>query len=141
MMDILQWGLNLLLIGGAAWFWLEQKKRTTNKVTSVSDERLDHLESRITKLEVELQKFQASFDEQLKQVEVLCEQANRALKNSRVGFGSFPLTQEESELKEAMYLTSEVDSIPSIAHLENTKIRLQKESSVDLKTLLKGQLA
>ena len=141
MMDILQWGLNLFLIGGAAWFWLEQKKHITKTVMPVSNERLDHLESRIMQLEVEVQKFQESFQEQLKQVEVLCEQANRALKNSRVGFGRFPLTQEESELKEAMYLTSEVDSIPSIAHLENTKIRLQKESSLDLKTLLKGQLA
>jgi hypothetical protein len=141
MMDILQWGLNLLFIGGAVWFWLDQKKLTTKRLGSSPEERIQQLEARIVQLESELQKFQDSFGDQIKQIESLCEQANRALKNSRLGFGSFPLTQEESELKEAMYLTSEVESIPSITHLENTKLRLQKESSVDLKTLLKGQLA
>ncbi len=141
MIEILQWSLNLVIIGSLIWLWLERKKSIQDNSDTKLNEAIGQLEIRVINWQTEFQKYEEVFQEKLKAMEVICEQANRILKSSIATLGSFPLTQEESELKEAMNQLIEKDQIPSIAHLENTKLRIQKESSIDLKTLLRGQLA
>lgn len=141
MIEILQWSLNLVIIGSLIWLWLERKKSIQDNSDTKLNEAIGQLEIRVINWQTEFQKYEEIFQEKLKAMEVICEQANRTLKSSRATLGSFPLTQEESELKEAMNQIIEKDQIPSIAHLENTKLRIQKETSIDLKTLLRGQLA
>ncbi|MFM8315606.1 MAG: hypothetical protein ACKOA8_15095 [Deltaproteobacteria bacterium] len=141
MMDILQWGLNLTFIGCLVVVLI--KMRTNYQPQSYLSflARIDKLESRVNQTEEDLRKIQDSLEEKIRTLDAIIEQVNRLLKNSRAGLGSFPLTLEESELKEAIYFGAEKDYIPSVSELENTKLRLQKESSVDLKTILKGQLS
>lgn len=140
-MDILQWGLNLSFIG-CFFVVLIKVKRNYQPQSYVSFlARLDKLESRVNQTEEELRNLQESLEEKIKTLDGIIEQVNRLLKHSRAGLGSFPLTLEESELKEALYFGAEKDYLPSVSELENTKLRLQKESSVDLKTILKGQLS
>ncbi len=141
MMDIAQWSLNLAFVGAFIFFGWVQKRSSTKTADRDFKELVRQLESRIQQLETELHKFHDAFQEKIKEVDCVVEQANRLLKSSRAIGGGFPLTQEESELKEAIYFSSEKEEIPSVAYLENTKIRLQKESNLDLKTLLKGQLS
>jgi hypothetical protein len=140
MMDILHWGLNILCLAGV--IWLVTKRPGDNSQALLADLRhmIQMLESRLSQAESDLQGIRSSLEDKMNALENVCEQANRLLKNQRLSLGSFPVTQEESELKEALYLDSAKDPIPCVAELENTKLRLQKESSLDLKTLLKGQL-
>ncbi|MFM8314558.1 MAG: hypothetical protein ACKOA8_09760 [Deltaproteobacteria bacterium] len=138
---ILQWGINLVLVGGFLGMWFETKKRTQRSSDVQLKDTLQKLESRLTQMETELEKFQHLFDEKTKALDSVFEQFNKILRNNKMMASNFPLTQEESELKEALYVALQKDEIPSVAQFETTKIRLQKESSLDLKTLLKGQLA
>jgi len=142
MMDIVQWGINIAMIAGVAFLWVKSRESANQKSNQQFSESLSKLEARIQSLETELNKQRDSFQEQLKEVEAIVEQANKVLKSIRHVGLQFPMTQEESELKETLYsATASTDEIPSVASLENTKIRLQKESQLDLKTLLRGQLS
>jgi len=140
MSEILLWTSNVVLTAGGVWIWLETRKQSKNAPVLPHSVNNEHFESQIAAFESRLQKLEQIFEEKSKIMDVMYEQLNRALKNQKLSF-SYPLTQEESELKEAMYLGIEKDEIPSVRQFESTKLRLQKESSLDLRTLLKGQLS
>lgn len=142
MMNFVQWGINLSLFVGGIILWLRFRSSTSQNAKEPVADSLTALQTRVQQLESELSKYRESFQEQLKEVESIVEQVNKALKNIRHVGGQFPMTQEESELKETLYhAPSESIQIPSVASLESTKIRLQSESHLDLKTLLRGQLS
>ena len=141
MMDLIQWALNFMFIG-CLFALMLRLKGTYQKGSYLSlSTRIEKLESRLLQLESELQTVHATVSEKMKLVDTVLEQSNRLLKNSRAGLSHFPLTVEESELKEALSFDASLSPIPSVSELEHTKIRLQKESFLDLKTLLKGQLS
>lgn len=147
MMETIQWFFNLAFVGIAVFVWWKNKKVNvlSNHKQVVEPypkaETVQQLEIRIAQLENQLQNFQEIFQHRIKEVELVLEQTNKALKSVKSAGGPFPLTQEESELKETLYFNAEKEEIPSVAFLESTKIRLQRESNLDLKTLLRGQLS
>ena len=141
MNTVVQWMLNLAMLGGLVWFWFEHRKVARSRSHSDLQQNLEKLVLRIGSLETELESYRQKFEEKTKMLDSVCEQLNRALKNQKLSYSAFPLTAEESDLKEAMYLGFEKDDIPSVVQFESTKMRLKTESSLDLKTLLKGQLS
>lgn len=58
---ILQWGINLVLVGGFLGMWFETKKRTQRSSDVQLKDTLQKLESRLTQMEIELEKFQHLF--------------------------------------------------------------------------------
>jgi uncharacterized coiled-coil protein SlyX len=127
-------------MAGGVWIWWENRKQSKIAPVLSNSVNIEHFESQIAAFESRLQKLEHVLEEKSKTMEAMCEQVTRTLKNQKLSF-SYPLTQEESEIKEAMYLGIEKDEIPSVRQFESTKLRLQKESSLDLRTLLKGQLS
>lgn len=141
-MGIVLFGIiNVLTLGSLGWFWFEFKKLKTQSDHSILQPTIDALQSRLLTLEKDMQLLNEQYEEKLKMVESIAEQLSRALKNQKFMGANFPMTQEESDLKEAMYLGPEKNEIPSVVQFESTKFRLQNEASIDLKTLLKGQLS
>lgn len=138
---IVQWMLNVLVLGGVTWLWYESKKLRASNLDSGLRETLTSLESRIGVLETEFETLRQQLEDKNKILDAVSEQLQRALKNQKLTGLGYPITQEESDLKEAIYLGVEKDEIPSVVQFQSTKLRLQNENSLDLKTLLKGQLS
>ena len=108
---VVQWMLNIVMLGGLVWFWFENRKSVRSSSNSELQQNLEKLVLRITSLEVELESYRQQFEEKAKMLDSVCEQLNRALKNQKLSYSAFPLTAEESDLKEAMYLGFEKDEI------------------------------
>ena len=117
--------------------WLGSLKKHSSLATQeISPSTL--LQEKSAEWELEIQKYREKFEESLKTLHGICEQANRILRQNK------PLislhSREENELKEAS-LEKPSQKIPSLEQIENTKIRLKSDIPIDLKTLLKDQLA
>lgn len=149
MMEVIQWCFNLGMLGYVMWNIYERLTSGSTGDRSQFNEMKENLlrmEARLTEWEKEFKNSQAQFVEKLKSIDTICEQANRILKSTGTLQGSFPPSQEETELKEAMHLGSpqinpSEHQIPSLRLLDGTKKRLQKETELDLRTLLTHQLA
>ena len=141
MMEVLQWCINVGFLGYLVWTWWGKDSNPELGNEAQNQEYLAQLERRIVEWETEFRKTQSLFEDKLKSIDTICEQANRILKSGRATQASFPPSLEEFELKEAMNNPNGLNEIPSLGFLANTKKRLQRESELDLKTLLKGQLA
>lgn len=138
---VLQWALNIIFVGGIFWLWYQFEKIKTRNPNSAYQQSLSAFESRMAFLEAEIETLRQKLDEKNKILDSVSDQLQRAVKNQKLAGMGFPITQEETDLKEAMYLGVERDVIPSVVQFESTKLRLQNETCLDLKTLLKGQLS
>ena len=138
---VLQWALNIIFVGGIFWLWYQFEKIKTRNTNSAYQQSLSAFESRLAFLESEVETLRQKIDEKNKILDSVSDQLQRAVKNQKLAGLGFPITQEETDLKEAMYLGVERDVIPSVVQFESTKLRLQNETCLDLKTLLKGQLS
>jgi len=89
--------------------------------------------------EKSLSRYRAQCDDSLKRLHQICDQASRILQQNK---GTSTLhSKEESELREVADAKSASHKIPSLEQIENTRARLKKDIPIDLKTLLKDQLA
>lgn len=138
---VLQWAMNIIFMGGILWLLYQFEKNKTKNLNSAHQQSLSSFESRLALLEAELETLRQKLDEKNKILDSVADQLQRAVKNQKLAGMGFPTTQEETDLKEAMYLGVDRDIIPSVAQFESTKLRLQNETCLDLKTLLKGQLS
>jgi hypothetical protein len=93
----------------------------------------------VNEWETMMQEYRDRCDDSLKRLHHICEQANRILQQNKSA-PAIP-SREENELKEVLSVKPAVQKIPSLEQIENTRIRLKKDIPLDLKTLLKDQLA
>jgi len=158
---VLQMLVNLVLISGLVWVWNERN----NQVSPAPDPELSSLklalERRVIQAEEEIRKHGERAQEQIRHLSRIAEEASRLLKKAQTPAYNFAPSVEECELKAALTVDSGMEglrhlnheetvaspheqsgkSIPTLAQLERTRQRLKSDISVDLRTLLKDQLA
>ena len=140
MMELLQWCINVAFLAYLVWSWWS-KEEVQVTVPAEVQQAISQLENKILEWEKDHKRSQEIYLEKMKSIDAVCEQANRILRSNRSPQMSFPPSQEEHELKEALSQSLIPQEIPTLGFLERTKKRLQRESELDLKTLLKTQLS
>lgn len=79
-------------------------------------------------------------EQNLVKMRALCNEAQKLLSTSRaIEFSDNP-SSEETEIKEAL-VAFEENQIPTVRELEDVRARLKRDSSLDLKSVLKEQLS
>jgi hypothetical protein len=86
-----------------------------------------------------IERYRAQCDDSLKRLHSICDQAARILQQNK-GTNSLQ-SKEENELKEVAESKPSLHKIPSLEQIESTRVRLKKDIPIDLRTLLKDQLA
>jgi len=139
-----QLGLDVGLILTVMALW-----RPTPKVADQTEERvtqsLNLLETRAAQLERDMQSYRKVIDEQLNALLGVCEQARSLLDRQSMKVTAFSPSREERELKAAMPSNGQPEAfsakIPTLQELERIKRRHHSDITLDLKTLLRDQLA
>lgn len=140
---IFQWLFDVAVMGWLGWVWLERRNRVAEsdqQSTITSEDTLRLLTQAREEIRSEMAQYRGQIAEQLKVLRGVCEQARRILDGKQSIPQAFPPSQEENELKNIVVRKPE-GKIPTLGDLESTRQRLRTESSLDLKTLLKEQLA
>jgi hypothetical protein len=113
------------------------------------------LERQIAHFEQDIRHYTERAQEQLRAMTRVTEEAARILRRAQTPPVQFSPSTEECELKAALTVESDGGAhgekssipgnshraIPTLADLERTRQRLKSDISVDLRTLLKDQLA
>lgn len=123
--------------------------RPSPKVADENEERvtqsLNLLESRAAQLERDMQSYRKVIDEQLNALLGVCEQARGLLDRHSMKVTAFTPSREERELKAAVHPQGQPEAIaakiPTLQELERIKRRHHSDITLDLKTLLRDQLA
>ena len=139
--DLIQWMLNFAFLSAFVWRHFQDKKVKTHPIDEKIRLAMIEADTRLRNWEIELKNSRTRFEEQTRSLESLTDQVNRLLKQGKLNQFSFPQSAEEQELKGALQSTHEPAQIPTLHQIENTKRRLKTESPLDLRTLLKDQLA
>lgn len=152
-----------------SWIWMAQlaldvaliftimsllKPDRRRATEDASDERitaaLNVLETRALQLEKDIQQYRKTIDEQLAGLLGLCDQARQIIDRNQTRVTSFTPSWEEEELKGTRLVappSSAAESaavepkIPTLQELEQTRQRHREEVALDLKTILRDQLA
>ncbi len=141
----LQWTLNVFFLAAAAlWWW--NRRQANEKVNNRVVAYLNVLESKANQMESEADHYRQRFETQLKALLKICDQAQTILERGRIEIAQ-PPSREEAELRElgkhspARLSAHSGGTIPTLLQLEKTRERLKTEGLLDLKTVLKDQLA
>ncbi len=145
----LQLLLDMALIAALAWWWLDRVNRTKDRVSSEQmNDSVNQWEMRLRGFEEELADYRAKMQAQLAVLTKMGEEAKEILIRGRHRITAFPPSSEEEELRliagSAVTISSEDlahSKIPTLSEVERTRERLRSDLTVDLKTLLKDQLA
>ena len=135
---ILQLMIDILLLSVVGWFWIQQKRilGTTPKNGGIT-----HWEKTINEYEKKLCELRQSFEEERRKTQVLHDRIEKLIDQGALTSTIFPMSQEEEELKSLQPRTKPEVKIPTIKQIEITRERLDKETSIDLRTILRDQLA
>ena len=143
---ILQVMLDVLLIITLALWWIERRRSLLARAADEKmRESLVEWETRVQRLEKELDEYREKLQTQLAAFTKLGEEARAILIKGQHRVTGFPPSQEEEELRALIapipVLTGVNQKIPTLQELEKSKERFKSNMLVDLKTLLKDQLA
>ncbi len=140
-----QLALDVGLIFTVMALWRPNPKKNAEEVEERIAGSLNLLESRAAQLEKEMQAHRKVIDEQLSSLLGVCEQARNLLDKSPWRVTSFTPSREERELKSLAQPDRHPEvvptKIPTLQELEQVKRRHHSDITLDLKTLLKDQLA
>lgn len=143
---ILQLGCDLLFGMGLVWLWYRYR-RGREEARRVM---LQFVGEYGVRLERQGREYLTKMEAKLKNLARICTIAEQALKPSvptgregapKAADDPSTKTEEEKELLSLVQIRSESTIIPTVDELQKTKQRLQKEVSVDLRTLLREQLS
>lgn len=140
---ILQWLFDVAVLGWLAYVWIDRKNRvavSTERAELSSADAMDMIQKARVEIQNEMSQYRGQMTEQLKVLRGICDQARRILDGKQSIPQAFPPSQEENELKNFVAKKPE-GRIPTLGDLESTRKRLRTESSLDLRSLLKEQLA
>lgn len=147
---MVQLALDVALILTIMALWKPERQKKGEE--SASEERikasLNVLETRALQLEKDIQQYRKTIDEQLNALLAICDQARQILARGQTRITAFAPTLEEDELKlssapPSAETTSVAAShkIPTLQELEAARVRHRSDITLDLKTILKDQLA
>lgn len=129
----------LVLLGGA--FLLARQRRVLSRVLK---EKLAQLsaafEAHVNALEVQAKAAKDRMSGQLQALSRICDEASRLLRKAELQAELRP-SEEESELALSLHNREIRDAIPRLQDLDKARQRLNSEIALDLRTLLKDQLA
>lgn len=143
---ILQLGCNLLFGMGLVWLWIRNWR--AREETRVAMSRF--VGEYGAQLERQGREYLIKMEAKLKNLARICTLAEKILEPPvpmgreqapKVVSDLSTKTEEEKELLSLVQSRSESTTIPTVDELQKTKQRLQKEVSVDLRTLLREQLS
>lgn len=142
----LQWAINSFLLVACMVLWLERRRGLGAFAPEKLTAYLNVLEARATSLETESLRHREKVGLQLKSLHQICEQARSILERGHAQLRSLCPTSEEGELRlvaetKTVEKLPSPESIPTLQELEKTQDRLTSEIGLDLKTILKDQLA
>ncbi len=80
------------------------------------------------------------FEQTMNRLKTLCNEAQRLIQNAKALEFSENPSHEEKEIKEALASLDE-NPIPTVRELEDARLRLKRESTLDLKSVLNEQLS
>jgi len=127
--------LDLALIGGAVWFYLNKREILTETVQP----NAQVLEQWRKEWELEKENQAQQLAMQLRSIRLLFEKTKKLVDEKLITFSQFPISQEENELKHLIAEKSQ-PTIPTLIEFEAQKERLKHETNLDLKSLLSDQL-
>ena len=107
-------------------------------------ELAEALERRVEELERELSKNRQAFEEQTQRLQHICRQARDLLDQGQVRITAFAPSQEEFELKgirKEQTVDSAEHKIQTLKEMEDSQDQPRKDMELDLKTILRSQLA
>jgi hypothetical protein len=141
----MQGGLDFLFLLLVIMLWWNQRQGQAETKVS-GDERvaaaLTSLDERAQELERQAARYRQRLEEELAALHRICERAKSVLSQ---GQSSFPPSDEEYELKAALSAEKSdgipKSEIPTLHQIERTRERLKSEIAVDLRHLLRDQLA
>jgi len=139
-----QLALDIGLIVTVMVLWRPTPKKAQEETEERVTQSLNLLESRAAQLERDMQGYRKVIDEQLNALLGVCEQARTLLDKYPGRVTAFAPSREERELKAAVH-PAQVETpsakIPTLHELEQIKRRHHSDITLDLKTLLRDQLA
>jgi hypothetical protein len=100
---------------------------------------IDSLEQKQKDWETQIQTQKNVFDERIRSLNSICEQAGKILRQSRVAPGTCGTSKEENEIRET--ITAQIEKLPSIQQIEQTRQRIKSDIPIDLRSVLRDQLA
>lgn len=148
---IVQLALDVALILTVMALW--KPERQSSSEDSASEGRitasLNVLETRALQLEKDIQGYRKTIDEQLTTLLAICDQARQILDKGQARVTNFLPSLEEDELRvtPTEIIPAPVEpsitalKIPTLQELEAVRLRHRSDITLDLKTILKDQLA
>ncbi len=125
-------------------------KPTTDLAAEEQEKRLkemmEALERRAEALEREIQRNRQAFEEQTSRLQHICRQARDLLDQGQVRITAFAPSQEEFELKgirkePGISAVAPEHKIPTLEEVQTVQETAKKPVELDLKTILRSQLA
>lgn len=136
----------LLVIISALVFvvWRLQRRFTHLLAEDRVTAGLNILEARLQEWDGDARDRKERALQHLRSLQKICEKAKEILEQNQTHAAAQPISLEENELKALVAepaLPDETQSIPTLQQVEETKKRLKQEIALDLRSLLREQLA
>lgn len=135
---ILQLMIDVLLIAVMAWLWLQQKKQTVSKTPH---QVLEGNENRLVEYEALLTELRTALETERRKIQSLHDRIQKLIDQGALTSTIFPMSEEEEELKSLSTSPTKTETIPTLKQIEITRERLSHDTVVDLRTILRDQLA
>ena len=134
----LQIGFDAVITVGLIFILVNRTKTKGALSTEKMAAAVSVLESRMRQTEKEVFESRQKWDEKLKSLNRICEEAQKLFSKGLSSDPILPPTQEENELRSVV---ASKDEIPTLQELQKTRQRLHTEIQLDLRSLLRDQLA
>jgi hypothetical protein len=135
----------LMMVSALAFLlWRVQRRLGTYLAEDRVTAGLNVLEARLQEWDGEARDRKEKIVAQLRILQRICDKAKEILEQNQTQGASQAISVEENELKALASepaLPDETQSIPTLQQVEETKKRLKQEMALDLRSLLREQLA
>lgn len=136
---ILQLMIDVLLVSMMVWLWLQQKKNV--HVTGSKSLPTLEMQNRFSDLEKTVLDLRQSLMEEKRHIQNLHDRIQKLIEQGAVTNVIFPMSKEEEELKSLLPYSRNETEIPTLKDFEVTRERISQNTLVDLRTILRDQLA